>query len=421
MLIRDESSPRAGTKKLTVWTRGPTTRGGCLAGDTQLVHADSGWPVKLRDLVGRRQGSVLTLREASLLTPQRPAAYLAHEPAPLQRLTTYTGRSITATADQAFLTRADGWKPLHALCPSDTVAVVVEYPQLFGIGKTDAALVKLLAYLTADGAPGDGAAPILTDVDVRADFEAAVSAKEDECVPIGEVTDPPRLHVRGRTGTRSHVVSYLDLVGVRGLQARERFVPDFVFGLRPDRLRLYLNRLFTCDGTVETSGRITYRTSSPRMARDVQHLLARFGVACMLRGLERDGDLEAVDLMITTKSDVLRFIDEIGFLGDKATHAEAVRAALYHMRMIEPGPDRVGPILFDRVYMVESLDAAPVYDLAIEGSHNFVADDFVIRTSSWASIAATVPGAADDDDSELAGESAWRPSDASTDALEGSR
>jgi len=395
MLTSNESSPRAGTKKLTVWTRGPTTRGGCLAGDTLLVHADSGWLVKLRDFVARRQGSVLTMREASLLTPQRPAAYLTHEPVPLQRLTTYSGRTITATTDQAFLTRADGWKPLHALCPTDTVAVVTEYPHLFGTGNIDAALVKLLAYLTADGAPGDGAAPIFTDVDVRADFEAAVNAKEDECVPIGEETDPPRLHVRGRAGARSHVVGYLDLVGVRGIRAPERAVPDFVFGLRQDRLRLYLNRLFTCDGTVETSGRITYRTSSVRVARDVQHLLARFGVGGMLRGVEREGNLEAVDLMITTKADVLRFIDEIGFLGDKATRAEAVRAALYHVRMIEPAPDRVGPILFDRVYMVESLDAAPVYDLAIEGTHNFVANDFVVRTSSWASIAATVPGDAD--------------------------
>src|SRR4051812_40448041 len=148
MLTNDESSPMASAKKLTVWTHRSTTRGGCLAGDTLIVNADSGWPIRLRALVGRREGSVLTMREASLLTPQRPAAYLAHEPAPLLRLTTYTGRSIAATADQAFLTR-DGWKALSALCPSDAIAVVAEYPQLFGRGNADAAQVKLLAYLTA--------------------------------------------------------------------------------------------------------------------------------------------------------------------------------------------------------------------------------------------------------------------------------
>lgn len=395
MLTHTESSPTASAQKLTVWTHRRPTRGGCLAGDTLLVNADTGWLIKLRALVGRHEGSVLTMREASLLTPQHPAAYLAHEPAPLLRLTTYSGRSIAATAEQAFLTR-DGWKPLSTLCPSDAVAIVAEYPPILAHGNADAAQVKLLAYLMANGATGDGAAPSLTDEDVRSDFEAAVAATEDECVPLGDESDPTRLYVRGRLGARSHILAHLDLVGVHGVQAPHRFVPHFVFGLRQDRLRLYLSRLFTCDGTVETSGRITYRTASLRMARDVQHLLARFGIVCLLRGLERDGALEAIDLWITTKTDVVRFIDEIGFLGEKAARAEAVRAALYHVRMIEPPPDRVGPILFDRVYMVEALDAAPVYDLAIAETHNFVASDFIVRTSSWASIAATVPGGTDD-------------------------
>jgi replicative DNA helicase len=393
MLTNTDSSPPASAKKLTVWMHMPTTRGGCLAGDTLLVNADTGWPIKLRALVGRREGSVLTMRDASLLTPQRPTAYLAHEAAPLLRLTTYSGRSIAATAEQAFLTR-DGWKPLSALCPSDAVAVIAEYPQIFGRGNADAAQIKLLAYLTANDATGDGAAPSFTDPDVRADFEAAVAAKEDECVPLGDESDPTRLYVRGQRGARSHILGYLDLVGVHGVRAPDRFVPNFVFGLRQDRLRLYLSRLFTCDGTVETSGRITYRTASLRMARDVQHLLARFGVVCLLRGLERDGALEAIELSITTKTDVVRFIDEIGFLGEKATRAEAMRAALYHVRMLEPPPDRVGPILFDRVYMVEALDAAPVYDLAVADTHNFVAGDFIVRTLSWASLAASVPSSA---------------------------
>lgn len=378
------SSPTASVKKFTVWTDGPITADGCLAGDTQLIQADSGWPITLRDLVRRRDGAVLTMREASVLASRHPSAYLAHEPAPLYRLTTYTGRAIEATAQQPFLTR-DGWKPLSTLCPSDLIAVVAEYPQLFGRGDADAELLKLLAYLTANGTTGDGTAPPLADPDVHADFTAAVHAKEDECAVLEDDRTPRRLYVRGLAGTRSKVLRYLDLVGVHGVCPADKFVPDFIFGLRQDKLRLYLNRLFTCDGIVETSGRITYRTTSVRMARQVQHLLARFGVVCLIRGLERDGVLEAVDVSITTKTDVLRFIDDIGFIGDKAARAEAVRASLYHIRMIEPPSDRLGPILFDRVYMVEPVARAPVYDLSIAETHNFVANDFVVRTSSWGS------------------------------------
>lgn len=387
MLLHDKSSPTASLTKRAVCTRQPTTAGGCLAGDTLLMHADSAWPITLQDLVGRQSGAVLTMREASVLTPRCPTAYLAHEPAQLYRLTTYTGRSIEATAEHPFLTR-DGWKPLSALCPSDAVAVVAEYPQLFGRGDTDTELLKLLAYLTADGKTGDGTTPALGDPEVWADFEAAVTAKGDECVPLEGEHDAARLYVRGRFGARSQVLRYLDLVGVHGVRAAEKFVPNFVFGLRQEKLRLFLNRLFTCDGATETSGHIRYRTTSVRMARQVQHLLARFGVVCLLRGLEREGALEAVDLSITTKADVIRFIDDIGFIGDKANRAEAVRAALYHVRMIEPPPDRLGPILFDRVYLVKATESAPAYDLAIAETHNFVANDFIVRTSSWGSLTA---------------------------------
>lgn len=410
MLPNDNSSPAASVKKLTVWSRGSITTGGCLAGDTLLVNTDSAWPFTLRDLVGRQHGVVLTMREASMLTPQRPAAYLAHEPAQLYRLTTYTGRAIEATAEHPFLTR-DGWKPLSALCPSDTVAVVAEYPQLFGRGDTDAEFIKLLAYLTANGTTGDGTAPSLGDPDVRADFEAAVDAKEDECVPFDGENEGTPLHVRGRAGGRSKILAYLDLVGVYGVCAPDKFVPDFVFGLRQEKLRLYLNRLFTCDAVVETSGRIRYRTTSVRMARQVQHLLARFGVVSLLRGLERDGVLEAVDLSITTKTDVLRFIDDIGFIGDKANRAEAVRAALYHVRMIEPPPDRLGPILFDRVFAVEATACAPVYDLFIDGTRNFVANDFIVRTSSWGSLAAPAHVELNSDATGVHNAGAWHAGD----------
>lgn len=423
MTSNDHDSPTASAKKLTVWTRGPITTGGCLAGDAILMHAGSGWPIRLRALVRRRDAVVLTMRDASVLAVQHPAAYLTHEEVQLYRLTTYTGRSIEAAAEQPFLTR-DGWKPLSALCPSDAVAIVAEYPRLFGRGDTDAELVKLLAYLTANGTNSDGAAPPFVDPDVCADFEAAVQAKEDECAELDGDSDPPRLYVRGPSGTHSKILRYMDLVGVHGVPARERFVPEFIFGLRQDKLRLYLNRLFTCDGTIETSGRITYRTASVRMARQVQHLLARFGIVCLLRGLERDGDIEAVDVLITTKADVLRFVDDIGFIGDKAARAEEVRASLYHIRMIEPPPDRLGPILFDRVYMIERTERAPVYDLALAETHNFVANDFIVRTSSWGSLVAS--GCIElDEQATIANrvgrpgsESVWRPGDGRTDELD---
>ena len=322
-----------------------------------------------------------------MITPQQPVDYVAHQPAQLHRLTTYTGRSIEATGTQRFLTRT-GWRPLSSLGPTDSVAIVAEYPALFGRGHADPDFLQALAYLTAKDAPGDGTTARIDDPDVRAEFEMGISAKGDECQPV---PDPGhgtavRLRVHGLHGTKSRVLAYLEMVGAYGIPPAQRFVPDFVFGLRRDKLRLFLNRSFSADGSVEPSGRIRYRTASVRMARQLQHLLSRFGVNCLLRGLETAGQLTAVDLEISTKTDVVRFIDEIGFTGSKADRAEHVREAMFHMRMIE-SIDWLGPIVFDRVWNVEETVMAPAYDLVFERAHNFIANDFVVRAGDGISRA----------------------------------
>jgi replicative DNA helicase len=350
-----------------------------LKGDTLLVHASSAWPVTLEELLDRRDPAVLSMGDAAVIRPERATSYVLHEPPALYRLTTYTGRSIDAAGDQRFLTRG-GWRTLSTLAPTDAVAIVAEYPDFFGRGETDPELVKLLAYLTSAGTMGDGLSPSFVDPDVRCDFEHAVNAKGDACRPIDSIggeTTPRQVH--GRFGAHSKVLSYLELVGVHGVAAHNMFVPDFVFGLKRATLRLFLNRLFTMDGQIETSGRLIYRTASLRMARQVQHLLARFGVVSLLRGLEHDGVLEAVDLVICTKADVLRFIDEVGFFGEKAHRAEEVRAALYHVRMVDVPLGRLGPILFDRVFTVELIEAAPIVRLVFETTHNFIASDFIVE------------------------------------------
>lgn len=352
-----------------------------LKGDTRLIDASTAWPITLQNLVERRDSTILTMQEASVIAPRLPSAYLEREPAQLYQLTTYSGRCIEATAEQPFLTR-EGWKPLSVLTASDAVAVVVEYPLCFGRGDTDAELLKLLAYLTASGTTGDGLAPAIDDADVRQDFEAAVAAKGDECTRLVGDDGVPYLRVRGQQGARSKVLSYLDLVGLHGVCAPDKFVPDFVFGLKRDKLRLYLNRLFTCDGAVDTSGKVVYHTTSVRMVRQVQHLLARLGIDSLLRGCEHDGVLQSVVLSICSKPDVLRFIEQIGFLGSKAIKAELTRSTLYHTSMVDPPIDRLGPILFDRVFAVNATECAPGYDLTIDGTRNFIANDFVVHNAS---------------------------------------
>jgi len=282
----------------------------------------------------------------------------------------------------------------------DRVAVVAEYPDLFGLGDTDDELIKIMAYLIADGSLANDSSPIFTKVDpeVRMDFEAAVEAKGDECVEFINKEGIIHVRVRGKRGSRNNVIAFLREVGLHGVRSGEKFIPDFVFGLKKRKLKLFLNRLFTCDGSVETKGRISYSSKSVRMVMQVQHLLARFGIVSVVRERKLNGEPYGAELLVASKDNVLTFLDEIGVIGEKAVVAESIRSNLYNIRGAETQLDRLGPVLFDRIMRIEPTVVEAVFDLTVDGSHNFIANDFVVHNSTWCSNAekalflATEPG-----------------------------
>src|SRR5690606_2353207 len=96
----------------------------------------------------------------------------------------------------------------------------------------------------------------------------------------------------------------------------------------------FLNRLFATDGwaTVLASGQaqVGYASVSERLARQVQHLLLRFGIMAKLRQRwvkYRDSRRCSWQLDITTAESLRIFVDEIGIHG-KQEVVDAVRSAL---------------------------------------------------------------------------------------------
>jgi len=372
------------SKKCSVLIFGPPKTWKCLSGDTIMYDPGTGRPTTIKDVVEGSEASVFTMKEASVIVPQRPSGYSIHEPAQLYRLTTQTGRSIEATGNHPFLTRG-GWKDLSDLGVGDRVAIIAEYPSMFGSTKTNDSLIKILAYLIADGSLGPSSSPVFTkaDPEVRMDFEAAVEARGGECVEFTNKEGISHVRVRGKKGKRNSIITFLKKVGLHGLRSPDKFIPDFVFGLKKRKLALFLNRLFTCDGSVHITGQVSYSSTSTRLVQQVQHLLSRFGIVSIVGERLRGGEHYGSDLAISSKANVLRFIDEIGFFGGKLAKAEVVRAALYQVRGSETQLDRLGPIVFDRVISVVPTHVDTVYDLTVDGSHNFVANDFVVHNSTW--------------------------------------
>lgn len=83
------------------------------------------------------------------------------------------------------------------------------------------------------------------------------------------------------------VARFLREAGLGGTRSGTKFVPDCVFRAPRASVAAFLCALFSTDGSVfvnkQGSAQFYYATTSERLARDVQHLLLRFGIVSRLR------------------------------------------------------------------------------------------------------------------------------------------
>ncbi|HVU63931.1 MAG TPA: replicative DNA helicase [Phycisphaerales bacterium] len=253
---------------------------------------------------------------------------------------------------------------------------------------------------------------------------------------------------RIRKNTPSAMTGFLRAHGLMGAGSGAKHVPACVFTLPEPELALFLNRLFSTDGwaTVLASGQsqLGYATISERLARQVQHLLLRFGVIASLRARwvkYREARRPSWQLDITDARSIRTFIERIGIHGKKdATDRvlAALRTRRYRTnrdlvpvevwgqiarakgemswselaRRIGGAPnmhvgaralsrERLGKIAsvlgdaglaalaesevyWDEIVSIEPLGPMRVYDLTIPGTHNFVARDVCVHNTALA-------------------------------------
>jgi replicative DNA helicase len=128
------------------------------------------------------------------------------------------------------------------------------------------------------------------------------------------------------------VKQWLAEIGLWGRSAHTKHVPAQIFELPREKIALFLNRAFTCDGSIyvqnEDQVGISYSTVSERLARDMQHLLLRFEIVAKLRYRTvpyRGTRRTAYELRIVRQEDIARFVREIGIFGKEQAAAKALR------------------------------------------------------------------------------------------------
>jgi replicative DNA helicase len=428
--------------------------GKCCAADTELVLAD-GSVATIAEVVQRQAGPVLTLGDRWQFSWTQPSAFVDDGHKPVFRVTTRLGRSVTTTLSHPYLT-VQGWRSLSQLQPGDRIAIPRRIPAV-GQDLWQSAAVIVLAYLVTDGdLTADSPTFVNNNPHLHEDFAAAIAQFETPTGTLMAERSPSRLRVvssvQPMTASAGAAVAapnalrdWLDHLGIWGVDRRDRMIPAPVFRLVRSQVALFLNRLFAADGwaTVLASGQcqMGYATPSERLARQVQHLLLRFGIIAALKRRTL-GRRITWQLDITDALSLRTFLTSIGIFGKEGVLAKiraqldqrsyqtnrdlipvgiweaiaqakgreswsslAKRAGIRGHSNLHVGQrglsrDRLlalaialdhrelqqlatSDVYWDEIVAIEPLGCQQVYDLTIPHTHNFVANDICLHNTSF--------------------------------------
>jgi replicative DNA helicase len=266
---------------------------------------------------------------------------------------------------------------------------------------------------------------------------------------VGFDVPPPgsgSIHKNGDNPVRQWLIE----VGLWGKSAHAKTVPAVIFELPREKVALFLNRAFTCDGSIYVQNHdqvgVSYSTVNERLARDIQHLLLRFGIVAKLRYrsvLYRGARRPAYELRILRQEDIARFVREIGVFGKEQAAEQVLRVSSrkrpkVNLDVVPPevwsvierkkgarswadigralglggkpnlhvgsrgisrsrlqriaaflGDEELASlatsdIYWDRIESIEYVGERQVYDLTVPEHHNFVADDVVVHNTTLA-------------------------------------
>jgi deoxycytidine triphosphate deaminase len=416
--------------------------GKCVTGDTRVVDADTGAYVPITEM---RWGKSTLALDSWRLKAAKVSAFVPQGKKPVLELCTRAGMRIRATANHPFL-KLRGWVPLSDLRPGDRIAAARDIP-VFGktpIPDWEASLLGLMISEGQCDTPGNS--PTYTTADpAMVDLLKACMADSG----MGAVTFKGRYGYRlvdrqgsGGIPERNRAHAWLKKYELN-IGAGEKFVPQCVFTAPESSVRLFLQSLFSGDGSVYSSKAgvfLEYYSKSRRLIEDVHHLLLRFGVFSLIREKITAIGTRACKIQITDKDQIRRFAEKIGFSPGSVKQRRLdlevlpmIRAQPQRRSTIDTLPAEAWPIIgmaarvggvalssinvhmntrqsasffaarkvalatgdlnlsplldgpmWDVVESIEPAGEEEVFDISVPTLHNFVANDLIVHNSTYA-------------------------------------
>jgi deoxycytidine triphosphate deaminase/intein/homing endonuclease len=416
--------------------------GKCVTGDTRVVDADTGAYMPITEM---RWGKRTLAWDGWRLKPAKVSDFIPQGKREIFELRTRAGLRIRATANHPFRMLKQ-WVALSDLRVGDRIAVAREIP-VFGktpIPDWEATLLGLMISEGQCNTPGHSPTYTTADPAMVALLESTMAASG-----LGEVTYNGNYGYRlvnrkGRGGVaeRNRIHEWLRNLRLN-VGAAEKFVPQMIFTAPESAVRLFLQALFSGDGSIYHSKGgvfLEYYSNSRRLIEDVHHLLLRFGVFSLIRERTTAIGTQAHRIQITDKDQIQRFAKKIGFSpGSLKQHLleekvlpmiaaqprrksnfdtlprEAWAVAVTAARVgglslnaldIRTQPDQSMPMsaaarvalitgdpylsplvdgpVWDVVEQIEPAGFEEVFDITVPTLHNFVANDFIVHNSTYA-------------------------------------
>ncbi len=328
----------------------------------------------------------------------------------IYEITTKTGRKIRCSDGHKFYATTfnkgndkftpnqgrgiQGWTEAKNLKIGQKVAVVKRYPDT---GKKTISNGKALVigWLIGDGhITKNGYSEMTVNTIAEANLLKYIADKEFGLdVKINPYKDKKALRVyMTGSGGENKLARFLRDNNITQ-SGRDKRVPSVIFDQDKDTIKYFLMGLFHADGSVNFNGynnSISARlhTISETLARDVIHLLSRFGLISYVKHREykngfngKDCDIYSVDMYSYSAK---RFVNEIGFCLDKQAKAKE-KADVCDPKNLDKDMD----IFFDRIASIEYVGRENTYDISVKGHHkslknnSFCVSEFLTHNSSF--------------------------------------
>jgi len=332
-----------------VFVCGARGSGKCLTGDT-LITLENGNVAPISEL-DKTEGKILGLQHNLKIEALHREGFYKRNVEKILKIKLRSGKEIKLTPEHPLLT-VEGWRPAETLEKGSRIATPRKLPA-FGNFVARECETKLLAYLLAEGHLGNNFVLFSNnDLEIQKDFFEAVDLFDENlkirehgkggCFRVSQKKkkiDTSHI-VRNKAGQfssegfvvskKSALTEWLYSLGIYGKKSPQKFIPNAFLQLKKEQLALFLNRLFSCDGSIyRVSSRkknwcVEYCSSSEKLIRQVQNLLLRFGILSTIRKKEikqNEKKFVAFELVVYGEN-VCRFIAEIGFLGVKQKKQE---------------------------------------------------------------------------------------------------